>query len=833
MLRALRFVHVKQESWDKLAQVLQQEADTAELPEERLSSLLNLAQVYVAKLDQAHLAIPLYQSILADAPMHSDALAALHELAGQQKEPAADAVQVLIDHYRAQAHYEKLPGLYVMAIPLARDPEHKYHLHTELVSLWEQELGDLRAATEAAKAMVLTRPNEGSLERLERLAFDAGVPEMLAGVVEEAVAVHGLSAASAVSSLLRAARWYQEWLDQPTQAEHCLRQALVHDPSSLDVHQTLIALLRQVNNEEALLKALVAYLDFVDDSAIKAELLVESARLAEQSLKDETQALALYHQLVALDWDPTTTRQALRALQAIHAGREDWSSWVGVSEQLLRHIDEPEARSAQQLALSDVYRDKLNKAKGADALVEQAFRDNPDDLRVLDAVSAVYESRGEWQALREVLEQRLTAVATDYDRIAIRVRLVKIAEKEHGNLSEAIAQLEEILTLDPLHEDAVETLQRLLRQTEDWPALGELYARYLSHPDVPELWRKRIRRDQAWLDYQHLGDAQRAAETLRALADEDPKDATLIAQLVEVYSSLEQWPALSEMLQLQMAQDDAQSALAASLRQATLAEETLDDLERAEQAWQRAYALAPDDHRDALVEFLRRHARFDALMQLFADECARSTDVKGQASLHKDMAMLAWSDLHDADKAADCIEKALAIDPSDVELVLFLADIYMDMQRWDEAIKALSTHLEIMRASHRPKVLARLHHKLGKVYECADRMDEALQSFNAAFRMDINNVSVLHDLGKLHCRLKDWQQAQKNFRALLLQRLDKNSGITKADIYFHLGEISAAQGDTRRAQAMLKRALNEQADHVRATELLAQLSGDASLSSHV
>jgi uncharacterized protein HemY len=58
---------------------------------------------------------------------------------------------------------------------------------------------------------------------------------------------------------------------------------------------------------------------------------------------------------------------------------------------------------------------------------------------------------------------------------------------------------------------------------------------------------------------------------------------------------------------------------------------------------------------------------------------------------------------------------------------------------------------------------------------------------------------------------------------LLLQKLDASAGIGKADVYFHLGQICARQGDKAKAKSMLDRALAEQRDHAEARALLDQL----------
>jgi tetratricopeptide (TPR) repeat protein len=103
-------------------------------------------------------------------------------------------------------------------------------------------------------------------------------------------------------------------------------------------------------------------------------------------------------------------------------------------------------------------------------------------------------------------------------------------------------------------------------------------------------------------------------------------------------------------------------------------------------------------------------------------------------------------------------------------------------------------------------------------------LDKAMKYYDAAFKVDLTSVPILRDLGMLCLKVGDLDRAQKTFRALLLQKLSADSGIGKADIYYHLGEISAKQGDKAKAKSMLDRAVSEAGGkHDAAQKLLASL----------
>ena len=101
--------------------------------------------------------------------------------------------------------------------------------------------------------------------------------------------------------------------------------------------------------------------------------------------------------------------------------------------------------------------------------------------------------------------------------------------------------------------------------------------------------------------------------------------------------------------------------------------------------------------------------------------------------------------------------------------------------------------------------------------------DVALAQYDMAFKIDPGSVEVLRDLGVLALETNDLDRAQKTFRALLLQRLDAQSGISKGEVFYYLGEISMKQGDKAKAVQMLERAVENEPNLARAKAMLSEL----------
>ncbi len=174
--------------------------------------------------------------------------------------------------------------------------------------------------------------------------------------------------------------------------------------------------------------------------------------------------------------------------------------------------------------------------------------------------------------------------------------------------------------------------------------------------------------------------------------------------------------------------------------------------------------------------------------------------------------------------AIPILERAAQLVPHDRDLLLVLCDAYNAAQRGREAAQVLEKVIASF-GTRRTKELALYHHRLARALAQLGDKDVALAQLDMAFKIDPGSVSVLKDLGVLALETNDLDRAQKTFRALLLQRLDPNAGISKGEVFYYLGEISAKQGDKAKAMQMFERAIENDPALERARLKLTELKG--------
>jgi tetratricopeptide (TPR) repeat protein len=235
----------------------------------------------------------------------------------------------------------------------------------------------------------------------------------------------------------------------------------------------------------------------------------------------------------------------------------------------------------------------------------------------------------------------------------------------------------------------------------------------------------------------------------------------------------------------------------------------------AEAAYRRALE-ADRDHAGAQAA-LEAIARGRGDWQLAAELMSRRAlaAASPDAALLGEVSRIYTVELKRPEAALPFLERAIKLLPEDAALTEALADLYFALDRLDEALplyRALTERQERSKA-RRGKELARLHFRVGAIAEKRGDPSLALVEYASAYQIDGAHTPTLVALGRLHRVQSEWEKARKVYRAMLLQNLDADAGITKADIYFHLGEIHERTGEAPKAIGMYERGLEIDAGH--------------------
>lgn len=819
LLASLDRLYTRVDQAPDLARILERRIDASSDAGARAELSLRLGALRRDRFGDSRAAFTAFSEVLEANPADSVAIGAIEGLAADSS-IASDAVEALDAAHRRTGALDRLPALYDIRFRLAESVGEKVRILQDRAALEERDLSRASDALDSlVRAFELDPRDEGLLADIERLATETGSWTRLSGMPERVLEQESNDRDLVRTLGLRAASWYLEKIGDPAAGEACLRRAIAADPEAFEAHESLTGLLRAASRKQELVSALVAWAEYDTDEHGKKEHLREAAVLAETDLGDATTAGRCYASLLDVDGADLDALAGLSRIRAAEGKHDE------VAELLTRRIDaemSPDVRLGLRRELAALYAGPLADVAKATVAFEGVLDESPTDRAAIGELEALYEKQKRWDDLRGLIERRFDLAENDGDRIDAKVRLARLEEQAFGRRAQAIEQLHEILGLDPNHGQALDELERLLAAEKNWDELvSRLESRISANTGaaaVPHLERlaaiqrtERKARDEAIATYERIiALDSRHEPALRAIVDlqkEAKNDAGTADALTRLLGSLDGAPAIAVALEL-----------------AALADTKLGDLARAEEALRRALSIDANHEasRTALKALYEKGQQYSQLAAMLEEEADRLEDPAKKVEAYRAVSSLYLEKLSDPGMAAAALEKASKLKPEDRDLLLPLCDLYVRAGRGGEAVPVLRQIIASF-GNKRSKELAGFHQRLGQALESAGDTAGALEQFDAAFKIDLTNVAVLRDLGKLTYRTGDYERSQKTFRALLLQKLGPEAGITKGDVYFYLGDMTAKAGDKAKAISMLERAVAEDKGHAEATALIAQL----------
>jgi tetratricopeptide (TPR) repeat protein len=827
--------------------------------------LHRLASLQIDEFKEKSQGLATLRQALERVPDHGPSRAALEKLLEDDAlfDDAFDALEFVLG---ALSLSEELAKLYERRVTRARATRDKTHARLALARVLEERVGDRGRAQRAVEAAVVENPSDDeALQELERLAAANGAwaeaADALGGALD--AAAEEMPAATRTDLWVRLAGWRRDKLQDARRAEDAFAKALGIDPENVDVLRSLEDIRRAPGRERELVHTLRTRARLEGDLATKRDLLREAKALAEGTVGDRELAEAVLRDLVAEDEGDLWALEELTKLRG--AAGDD----AEVVRLLLRRaelvVEGGEALSLKHAA-ARVLVDKLDDATRATSLYEEILEAEPADAPAAAELRKLYAQAGRFKDLAKLLSNLVDVAPTQDARAVLRLELAELQRERFAALDDAIETLRGVLDEDPTHSEAVLRLSRLYEQTGRDAELADLLKSQLDaardRRDVDGELSLLVRLGD--LQEGRLGDVTAAQETYEQVLARDPEHRSGLEAVARMSEKRADWERAAEVLGKIVEQSTDAAGVAWALRLAE-AREKMGNAGGAEEALLKGLKLEPGNAglRAMLRVRFEKAEKWSELAALLVGDAdviaaanpdarvaAAEPAAKGashppgrvvsggslppppvipQAIVDQLKLLRLAADIHLLKRASPqdaipILERAAQMVPHDRELLLALCDAYNASERGREAAQVLEKVIASF-GSRRTKELALYHHRLARALAQLGDKDVALAQLDMAFKIDPGSVNVLRDLGVLAYETNDLDRAQKTFRALLLQRLEPGSGISKGEVFYYLGEISAKQGDRAKAVQMFERAIENDPAMERARTKLSELKG--------
>jgi golgin subfamily B member 1 len=779
-----------------------------------------------------------------------------------------EAFESLETVYRQLGRTADLSGLYERRVGRATTTRDRSRARLELARVFEDQSHEPAKAQRVIEEAVVEDPSdEAAIAELERLApVTTGWREASDALERALRSAKDLPTGTLADLWVRLARWRRDKLENATGAEASFVEAMRVDPENLETLKSIESLQRVPGRERDLVATLRARGKLETDSDVQRGVLREAKGLAETELKDRELAEATLRDLLEVD---EADEWALEELTRLRDEAGDSAEVV----KLLLVRSELAKERADSTALkhraAEVLAGKVGDKARAIGLYEEILEQDPQETEAASKLRALYEGEGRERDLAKLLLHLIDTADSPDKRSVLRLDLARLQDQRFESAKDAADTLRAILDEEPGHVEAVRALSTLFEKSGLDEELADLLTDQIrlaeSRGDNDGALALQIRLGEVFEG--RLKDTTRALATYEAVLEKVPANQRALEAVASIAESRFDWPRVASALSKLVETIQDKSGVAVALRLA-FARAHLEDNEGIETALQRALELDPKntDVRVQLRGLFEKSKKWSELAALLVGDAeiiaeahpealpAIVTNAPGgnhgdslpprslpggasvppvptlpppladQVKLYRRAAEIHLRERKSPGDAVPLLEKAATLAPFDRELLLELVNAYNAAGRERESTKVLERIIASFGA-RRTKELSLYHHRLGQALASLGDKDVALVQYDMAFKIDPGSVPVLKDLGVLALETNDLDRAQKTFRALLLQRLDPSIGITKGEVFYYLGEISAKQGDKAKAVQMLERAIENEPTLARAKTKLTELKG--------
>ncbi len=791
-VHALKRLYYGQRRWRDLIRTLEAEAQFAEDPSSKASSLYRAARIHAERLGNRDEAIRMLEQARSLRP--ADPLI-LGELARHYE--AAQRLQALVETLEAQAEN-------------ADDPAERLTFTQRIARLYEEELGDAdQAIAWHERAIALDPTSLSSLQALSLLYRVRGAwPKLIDMCLQEAR--YTTDAERRADSYARAAEIFETKLDAVDEAIQHYRRALNAMPEHSTAFRALARLLSDVHKPKELIQLYENALDRAS-GARAVSYLFKIAQLYEDVLEEHALAAQTYKRVLQQDAGNLSAVHAWqRATARAHRPRE-----------LLDALDyeigltvERERLVALLHRAGEVLDEHLNDRDEAILRYRKALEKDPRHVPTLSSLGRLYYAAGRWNDLLEVYGQELRLTSSKSRRVALLQKMAEISRDRLGSDEDALRYHREAIKVDPSHAPSLQELARQLRERGQWEELVDVLELQLRSSGAA-----RVRARAAFLLGQvyeeHLDDRAKAMTSYQAAVSADAGYRPAVDALARVRAEEQDWSHLLSDLdrELKLTTDPAQR-IAAYARKAQVLERQ-DKHRQAIQAWEDVLAI-DDKHLGALMaldQLYRQVGAWESLCKVYAAQADVLADPAGRvAALYELARLLEHQGLGQHEDVVTAYRRILEIAPSDLGALLELERLAASQR---DAALLREVDVLIARSAQDPTVAAAHRARLAEQVEGKEDA-EAIEQFRAAATADPHHIGAARGLTRV---AQETDDPTALVDALRREAEAERDAKAAADLYVQSALVRLQRiGDRERARHDFERALELWPDSNRAAD---------------
>ncbi len=601
------------ENWESYARSLEVIAQMEGEGEQKIAHYLELLNITVRRVGDPARGLEIARILFRLSPENADVRQEMRRLAILE-----DQIPQLKELY--------IQSLETMA-PL------RLVLAWELALLEEEELHDKEEAEKYYRIVLEEEPlHEGAFLALERMTTESERWLDLRTLIENRVEVLS-DFDQQKSMLLKLSSLNENILADVDAAIGAYRKLRQLESGSQDAFVALVRLYDLSEDWASLASLYEEELAYVKNNEQRILLMIQRADLLIHKLQMDEEAVTLLQEILLLNASHIAARQMLNEalekdntrqsaadiLLNLHEHETDFEKIVKLLEIKLEaagSVDEAVGILSRQ---GKIFTVQLARPEQAFSAWRRALKLEPSNLEVRSALEELVDLSGDHAALIEVWNEAVDTAGEDPELAMLYMeKIARLYEIQLASPERAVVWYRKLLEAATdyveIQAKATTALINLLSVMDEWIDVIDLYRRQLNWLDNPRE-RKSVYRKVASLQEDMLDALEDAANTYHQLLEEFPEDDDALDRLEYIYSRLEKWAKLVDVLSRRAdLSTDPRTRKDFYSRIAILREESLQDIEGAAEAWDAILQEFPEDG-----EALRYLARLNEALGRWSD----------------------------------------------------------------------------------------------------------------------------------------------------------------------------------------------------------------------
>jgi golgin subfamily B member 1 len=720
---------------------------------------------------------------------------------------------------KALGGVDDLVARYRAAVQTVPADETKNAVHHVIAVLAENELGSAEIAADAYQQALATSPRDmeaaDALERIyTRMADYTNLVLLLQRKVDMTDAVPEKRELG-----VRAAKIWEEVLDNPEKAIEAYRQALALDESDADILESLERLFIRLERWSDLKDVYAKQAELTTEPSLKKQRLFVLGQVYDRELQDPARAIETYSSVLDIDPDDV---EAMQALDRLYVQTERWYDLLSVLERQTELSGSAAEVVSLRHRIGELWREKLNDPTRAVEAYKRVLEMDPtheptlraiegmmqrgeEPIAAAEVLQPVYESAGDWDKVAGTYEVMISNTQDVVRRVELLGIVAGIYERRLSNFDASFDAYCRAMRADPANPEVIAHLDRMAEASGRWAELAAAIEAEIERVMDSQLQVEMLMR-LARVYEEETREVDKAIATFKRVAEAEPDRKDGLVALDRLYTVTERWQDLADIVRREIRLADTEEQIVSlTYRLAQILEVALGDLPKAVEAYQEILGIAPqhEETRETLERLMtggtmqreiaqvleplyRVGEEWEKLVGVYQVELASETESEERQRILRRLADIAENKLVDQIAALDWWARAVVEAPSSEQALDEALRLARTTHQWETYVATMAeAAANTSDRAARKDVLMRLATVFETELGDLSRAEEVLGQI---LSFDAEDADALAFLDRVYDKQGDFEKLAGVLRRRIAITDDSNRLV---ELHLRLGKVLA------------------------------------------